>query len=154
MFGLWSGGPLERGQAAEGRTIDEACDALQASGYRLVAASPGDEAVSLDQLDVEGARLAILFGTEKEGLTAAAQARVEGTVRVPMHGFTESFNVSVSAALVLRELTGRLRVADVHWHLDEGERRDLLLHWLGISIKRSEDLVARFLAHRDDKEPA
>jgi tRNA (guanosine-2'-O-)-methyltransferase len=58
-----------------------------------------------------------------------------------MVGFTESFNISVSAALCLYSITTRLRNSDVKWQLTADERDDILLDWLKTSIKDSENIV-------------
>jgi tRNA (guanosine-2'-O-)-methyltransferase len=136
-------------QAAQGRTIDSCCDELESAGYQLVAATPSAEAVTIDELDVSRSRVAVLFGTEMDGLTEAARERCREAVHVPMFGFTESFNISVSAALILRELTRRVRQAGVDWRLDDTEREDLLLRWLRGSINQSEELEARFREQRE-----
>lgn len=138
-------------RAAEGRTVDACCQELQRRGYRLVAATPLAGAASVDDLDVTSAPVAVLFGTELGGLTSAAQARVEEGVHIPMYGFTESFNISVSAALVLRELTRRLRASGADWRLSEEERAELRLAWLRRSIRHCEELEARFLAERGEE---
>ena len=138
-------------RAAEGRTIDACCQELRRRGYRLVAATPLADAVSVDDLDVTRAPVAVLFGTELGGLTPAAQARVEEGVHIPMCGFTESFNISVSAALVLRELSRRLRASGADWRLSQEERAELRLAWLRRSIRHCEELEARFLAERGEE---
>ncbi|MEE2657597.1 MAG: RNA methyltransferase [Candidatus Latescibacterota bacterium] len=128
-----------------GTAIEACCCVLSQGGYRLVAATPGPDAVSLDDLDVDAGPLAVLFGTELGGLTPQALTYVHEKVRIPMFGFTESFNISVSAALVLRELTRRLRRSDVDWRLTESERQELRLRWLRQSVNKSQDLIERFL---------
>ncbi len=143
---------LDRWRTAEGRTIDACCDDLERRGYRLVAATPRPDAVRLEDFDVTAGPVAVMFGTELNGLTAPALARATEAVNVPMYGFTESFNISVSAALILRELSSRLRASDVAWQLDEQGRHDLLLRWLRRSIKGSDDVVARFLAQASSRE--
>ena len=73
--------------------------------------------------------LALLFGTEKEGLTPEALEMADEYVKIPMFGFTESFNVSVSAALSLQVLAHRLRETDIDWQLTEEEKDLLRLDW-------------------------
>jgi tRNA C32,U32 (ribose-2'-O)-methylase TrmJ len=52
-----------------------------------------------------------------QGLTPIALEMSDAFVKIPMYGFTESFNISVSAALSLYHLTEKLRRSDIHWHL-------------------------------------
>jgi tRNA (guanosine-2'-O-)-methyltransferase len=121
--------------------------ALKARGYRLLAASPHGEAAALDAVDVS-ARTAILFGTEELGLTATATAAADGCVRVPMFGFTESFNISVCVALILGWMTRKLRETPIDWHLSEAEKQELRLRWLKQSIRGGEELEKQFRAQR------
>ena len=136
---------LVRWRAAKGRTVDDCCDELARRGYRLAAATARQDAVRLDDFDVTRGPVAVIFGTELNGLTPAALARVTEAVHIPMSGFTESFNISVSAALILRELSARLRASEVGWQLADEERQDLLLRWMRGSINHSDELIERFL---------
>ena len=122
--------------------------ALKARGYRLVAATPHRDECNLDDLGIEEP-LALVFGTEEQGLSDYAMEQADGYVRVPMYGFTESFNISVCAALILRELTGRMRRAAVAWELSEAEKRDLRLRWYRKIVRGSALIEERFLSARN-----
>jgi len=122
--------------------------ALKENGYRLVATTPHEDDCTLDELAVDG-KIALLFGTEDEGLTEGTMATADQFVRIPMYGFTESFNVSVCAALILRELTGRLRKSGLDWGLVDVEKLDLRLEWYRKSVKSVELLEKRFLEERE-----
>ncbi len=124
-----------------------ALSTLKERGYRLVATTPHRDGCSLDDLPVTGP-LALLFGTEELGLSAGALAMVDEHLHIPMYGFTESLNVSVCAALALRELTRTLRASDLPWALDEGERAELRLAWYRRSVRGAELLEQRFFAER------
>jgi tRNA (guanosine-2'-O-)-methyltransferase len=137
---------ITRWRAGEGRHMDDCCDELQRRGYRLVAATPREDAVRLEDFDVTAGPVAVMFGTELNGLTDGALKRATEAVHIPMYGFTESFNISVSAALILRELSARMRAESVAWKLDEEDQKDLLLRWMRRSIKHSDGLIERFLA--------
>ena len=138
---------LIRHRAMDGEDIHTCCRRLRHNGYRLVAATPGHDAVPLGELGVES-RLAILFGTEEDGLSPAALEEADERTTIPMFGFTESFNVSVSAALILREVTGRIRAQDVPWQLTREEELDLKLEWYRRSVRGSDLLEKRFLKER------
>ena len=74
--------------------------------------------------------VALVFGTELTGLTQEAIDHADGYVKVPMYGFTESFNISVCAALSLFCLTERMRSdSNLHWQLSEDEQATLKLYW-------------------------
>ena len=137
---------LQRWRAQEGLTIDDCCDELSRRGYRLVAATPRQDAVRVEDLDVTTGPVAVLFGTELKGLTTKALARATEAVHIPMYGFTESFNISVSAALILRELSAGMRAAEVPWQLGAQQRQQLLLRWMRRSIKHSDRVIDRFRA--------
>jgi len=126
---------------------DAALKTLKESGYRLIAATPHRDDCSLDELAID-APLAVLFGTEELGLSERVLAAADEFVRVPMFGFTESFNISVCAALILRELTGRLRRGDGDWGLTEEEREILRLTWYRRSVRGVEMIERRFREER------
>ncbi len=102
---------------------------LKERNYRLIATSPEPDATSLFDLDLTQP-VAIMFGREKTGLSAEAMEAAEECVTIPMFGFTESFNVSVSVALCLNELVHRLHNSDWEWRLTEEEKEDLRLAWV------------------------
>ena len=142
---------LVRWQAGEGAAIGRCCDALAARGYRLVAATPAAGARSVDDFDPCRGPVAVLFGTELEGLTDEALRRCPERLHIPMVGFTESLNISVSAALVLRELNRRVRRGAADWRLGEKEREELLLRWLRASINGSDEIVARYRRQQESE---
>jgi len=148
---------LVRYRSGEGRDMDACAAALRQAGYRLVAATPeaaasGAGSTPAPELPVERP-LAVVFGTEDEGLTSRALELADERVHVPMYGFTESFNVSVSAALVLRELTGRVRASGCAWGLTDEEKAQLRFQWYRLSIRRCDLILERYLRERDLEAP-
>lgn len=115
---------------------------LQTAGYKIVATSLRPGAVPLPELPLTE-KLVLCFGTEKEGLTNQVHEAADYWLQIPMVGFTQSFNVSVSAALCLYELTGRLRRSPVAWGLTELEKRDLQLEWILKSCNSGRPLLVR-----------
>ncbi len=124
-------------------TYAGAVDDLHRAGYRVVAASVSPDSRPLEALEVT-APLAIALGSEERGFTADELVCVDGEVHVPMVGFTESLNVSVTAALLLRELTGKLRARD-GWRLSVDERDELRLRWLTREGSKGRALTIRKL---------
>lgn len=116
---------------------------LKERGYRLVAATPHGDDTELDDIAVDRP-LAVLFGTEEAGLSQQALEAADEYLRIPMFGFTESFNISVSAALILRELTRRLRDSGAAWELADAERDELRLSWYRQVVRGSELIEERF----------
>lgn len=118
-------------------------DSLRASGYRIVATTPHKNDVLLPDLPIDQP-LALLFGTEETGLSERALEMADEFVKIPQVGFTESFNISVSVALVLYELTQRLWKSEIKWHLGDEEQKILLLTWMQKTLARFPQLVKAF----------
>ena len=113
----------------------EAVSDLQSRGYRIVATTSREDAVPLEDFDVQKGRFALFFGTELTGLTNYMLEQADDFVRIPIHGFTDSFNISVSAAIILHHLTLELHNSSVEWQLGEDERNKIMIQWLKKSIK-------------------
>jgi tRNA (guanosine-2'-O-)-methyltransferase len=125
-----------------GEDNTKAClDNLKSKGYRLVATSPHKDDHTPATLPLNP-KTALLFGTELEGLSSAALAMADDYIRIPMVGFTESLNISVSAAIFLHTLTERLRASGIPWQLKEEEQDEIMLAWLRASIRDAEKLVS------------
>ena len=104
-------------------------DQLRRQGYRIIATLPHENATLITQLDISQPT-ALVFGTELTGLSQEAIDHADGYVKVPMYGFTESFNISVCAALSLFYLTERMRAnPSIHWQLSPLEQITLKLYW-------------------------
>ena len=116
----------------------------------MVAATPRKEATKLDDL-VLSDRVAIMLGTEEAGLSDEALAAVDECVCIPMQGFTESFNVSVCAALMLYQITTGMQSDGVEdFGLSSEEKQELRLRWYRSSIKRAHLLEERYLEQRKE----
>lgn len=115
-------------------TIQECIDDLKNKGYQIIATTPHNDSCMLDEFDVTK-KSAIFFGTEKLGLSEEVMQQADGFLKIPMVGFTESLNISVSAAIVIQDLTNRIRKSDINWQLTEDEVLDKRLDWTRKSIK-------------------
>ena len=124
-------------------TIDDCVTTMKNQGYRIAATSLRPGAVSIYDLPVD-AKVALFFGAEEHGLSAAAHDAADYFVQIPMVGFTQSFNVSVSAALCLSELTHRLRRAELDWQLSDHEKLQLLTRWYLSSVRDGDAIMKRF----------
>ena len=124
--------------------IASAVEFLRKQGYRIVATSPHKEGSTPESFDLERGKAALLFGTELNGLTDRALELADEYIQIPMVGFTESYNISVSAALVLYSLRKRLESSSLEWRINEEEQNELLLHWLRTSIRLSGQIEAKF----------
>lgn len=125
-------------------SVQQCFDRLKLEGYRIVGTSPDKTTSSIHELSID-TKTAIVFGTEKRGMSPFAKENVDEMVHIPMLGFTESFNISVSAALVMNELSHRLRTERKDWGLSEVEKNDLKYEWYQQIVKRSELLINNYL---------
>lgn len=110
---------------------------LKEQGYRIVATTPHEKDCNLEDLPIDKP-LALFFGTELTGISDTVREHADEYVKIPMYGFTESFNISVSAALCLHTLKEKLHKSKVDWHLNDLEKEELLLSWLRNSIHKVE----------------
>ncbi|OFX33879.1 MAG: hypothetical protein A2X08_15260 [Bacteroidetes bacterium GWA2_32_17] len=117
---------------------------LKNNGYRIVAATPQNNTTMLNDLNLTKGKIALLFGTELSGLTDEAISLADEFVKIPMYGFTESFNISVSVAVFLSNIIERLKKSDISWQLSDNEKNFVLLEWLKNSIKSSDEIIERF----------
>ncbi len=118
---------------------------LRAEGYRIIATSPHEHDVNLEDFDLEKGKAAFIFGTERPGLTEIAKNEADEFMKIPMVGFTESLNISVSVAITLHHLTHKLRNhPSINWQLNDQEKQTLLLNWLRTSIKRVDLIEDKF----------
>ena len=118
----------------ENNNTEHAIRSLKKKGYRVIAATPHANDVEVADLDLEKGRLAIMLGTEMTGLSEKALNHADAFVKIPMVGFTESFNISVSAAIILYELNKRLRASDIKWNLKPAENEEIRYHWIKNSV--------------------
>ncbi len=116
---------------------------LRAKGYRLVATSPHAQAWGLEDLPFDRP-LAFLFGNEREGLSPYALEHADAHLRLPMYGFVESYNISVSVAITLAYVVEKLHRQEVPWRLSAEEREEVLLSWYRKVLDRVERLEQAF----------
>lgn len=121
----------------------QAYDALRKAGYRIVATTPHSADCLLPELPIDQP-MALIFGTERDGLSDWAIQHADAWVKIPMYGFTESYNISVSAALTLYDLTDRIRKSAIAWQLTYEEKTDIRLDWIRNSIDQCDLLEERF----------
>lgn len=120
--------------------VKQCIDDLHARGYTVIATLPDEKRTTIMDLPVER-KTAFLFGTELTGLSEEAVRYADGAALIPMYGFTESFNISNSAAIILSHFSERLRHSEVDWKLTPNEREELYFSWLQKSIRNSESLI-------------
>ena len=118
---------------------------LKEKGYRIVATTPHEKDCNLEDLSIDKP-IALFFGTELTGISDTVREHADEYVKIPMYGFTESFNISVSAALCLHTLKEKLHHSEIGWQLNEDEKEELLLKWLRNSIPKVELIEKDYMA--------
>lgn len=118
-------------------------DSLKSQGYQIIATTPHENDCLLEDFDISKPS-ALFFGTERDGLSEEVLQKADGFLKIPMVGFTESLNISVSAAIIIQNLTNRLRQSDINWHLSETEILEKRLSWAKSSIKDIKRIEQRY----------
>ncbi|QED36743.1 RNA methyltransferase [Antarcticibacterium arcticum] len=116
---------------------------LKENGYQIVATIPHGKAVNLADFDISKPS-AIFFGTEKDGLSQEVITAADAFLKIPMMGFTDSLNISVSAAIILQHLTQKIKESNIKWELTENEKNALKYDWLSKTFKNLPELIKRF----------
>lgn len=118
-------------------------DHLRSKGYRIAVTDPAG-GVPIEEMPLDQP-VAIVMGNERHGSSPYALANADMSVTIPMAGFTESMNISVSAAICLQTTLSRLRRSDLPWSLTEGEKESLRLEWYRKAVRNSEVIEREFL---------
>ncbi|MGB3775278.1 MAG: RNA methyltransferase [Leeuwenhoekiella sp.] len=124
-------------------SVSDAILKLKEQGFRIVATSPHKKKHTLDNFSINQPA-ALRFGSEAKGLSDEVLEQADDFIYIPTYGFTESLNISVSAAIIIQELMSRLRKSDISWQLTEKEQIQLKLQWLKKHIKNCDGLIADF----------
>lgn len=124
----------------ENNTVD-CLQSLKSNGYQIVATSVGEDAISLDDFQLSR-KSAFVFGNEHSGVSKEVLEQADVKLKVPMFGFTESYNLSVSAAIILNQSRLQIEKSLINWHLSEPEMEELRLVWYKEIVKNS-DIILR-----------
>ena len=126
------------------KTSLEVYATLRKKGYKIAATSPHTKAYNPFTIPID-TPLALVMGSEKQGLETASLESADYLLQLPMVGFAESFNVSVSAALALQPIMQRLRSSSLNFGLNETEYFKTLSQWLIGSIRQGKKLAEGFV---------
>jgi len=125
------------------KTTKECISDLRKKGYKIIATTPHNDSCLLDDFEIDD-RVALFFGTEKLGLSEEVLSEADGFLKIPMIGFTESLNISVSAAIIIQALTTKLKKSSISWGLTAIEKKEKQLDWTKKSIQSIDAILERY----------
>tara|TARA_B100000902_G_scaffold398800_1_gene466944 strand:+ start:34 stop:717 length:684 start_codon:yes stop_codon:yes gene_type:complete len=134
---------IKRFNQIEHNTIN-AIKNLKSKGYQIVATTPHEDKHDLYDLDISKNKIALFFGSEVNGCSKETLDLADKRIKIPMYGFTESYNISVSVSLCLQHLTYKMRQSNIDWKLSKNQQDKVMLQWLRNTIKSSEELEKEF----------
>ncbi|MBN7812061.1 RNA methyltransferase [Algoriphagus sp. H41] len=136
----------------DGTSVDACFDSLREKGYKIYGTSPAASSLSIYELRPDE-KLALVFGNEHEGISGEVKSKADGLVHIPMLGFTDSFNISVSASIFLYDLVKKAASMDLEgFHLSESEKNQLRLKWYRGVVKKSEIHEKVYFKNRKESE--
>ncbi len=116
---------------------------LQQQDYKVVALTLSEDCIPLEELPVDE-KLALCFGCEETGLSEELENKADYKVQIPIHGFTQSYNVSVSAGICLYYLLNKIKDTEQDWQLNQEEKEMLLIDWLSKSTPAGCSLLEKY----------
>ena len=131
-------------------SVNTCIDDLKSQGYQIVATSPHNQSVALHDFDVTK-KSAFFFGTERDGLSQTVLDTADVSLKIPMYGFTESLNISVSAAIVLQYDVTKLKQSDVDWGLNTDQKNELRILGAKNTIRSVDEIIGRFYLQNPKK---
>jgi tRNA (guanosine-2'-O-)-methyltransferase len=132
-----------------GSAVSDCFSGLRAKGYKIYGTSPEESSISSYDLEPTD-KIALVFGNEHDGISEEVKSNVDGLVHIPMLGFTESFNISVSASILLYELVKKAKGRDIPtYFLSEEEKNTLRMKWFKSIIRRSDLLEKMYFTKLD-----
>ncbi len=124
---------------------------LKEKGYQIIATTPHNDSCLLQDFDVTK-KSAFVFGVESEGVSETVIENADGFLKIPMVGFTESLNISVAAAIILQEVTSKLRNSEVDWRVSDEEKQMLYFNWVKTTIKNVDKIEAYYQQNLKNNE--
>jgi tRNA (guanosine-2'-O-)-methyltransferase len=112
---------------------------LKKEGYQIIGTTPHNNSCMLQEFDITK-KSAFVFGVEAEGISDIVKDNADGFLKIPMVGFTESLNISVAAAIILQDVTTKLRESTINWQLKDQEKKVLYFDWVKKTIKNVDKI--------------
>jgi len=128
---------------SDGNNTEICLDNLREKGYQIIATTPHNDSCLLEDFDISK-KSAFVFGVEAEGVSDEVKESADGFLKIPMVGFTESLNISVAAAIILQDVTTKLRNSTINWQLTKEEKEILYFEWVKKTIKNVGEIEAHY----------
>lgn len=128
-------------------SVEDCIKDLKSKNYQIVATTPHQNDHVLQEFDITK-KSCFFFGRETEGLSQTVLDNADAYLKIPMVGFTESLNISVSAAIILQDVTSKLRKSDVEWQLTAQEQLEKRMDWISKTLKSYDKIVAHYYAQQ------
>ncbi|WBV59986.1 RNA methyltransferase [Chryseobacterium camelliae] len=122
----------------------ESFQKIKDRGYKMVAVSLENNAKFLPEYEISQP-IALVFGTEMEGVSQEILDFADETLAIPMYGFTRSFNVSVAASICLYELKQKLIKSGIDYKLDEEKLLRMKIRWAVNSMRSGDQIFEKYL---------
>lgn len=136
---------LIRHQTKNVNNTETCFNQLREKGYRILVTDPSPDGMSIHEINPADQKLALVFGNELRGTSPYAIEHGDQKIKIPMYGFTESLNISVSAAICLNSLITKLHALGQGIGLTEAEKEIVRLIWYRKVVKRSDIIEREFL---------
>ncbi|MFH4967390.1 RNA methyltransferase [Gaetbulibacter sp. M240] len=124
-------------------SVKDCISQLKTEGYQIIATTPHTNDTVLQDFDVSK-KSCFFFGRETEGLSQEVLDQADTFLKIPMAGFTESLNISVSAAIILQHVTSKLKQSNISWQLSPEEQDALRFTWIKKTIKKFDTIVENY----------
>ena len=138
---------INRNKQEKNNTI-QTIQYLKSKGYQIIATTPHNTDCDLYDININQGKIALFFGSEVKGCSKEMLEIADKKIKIPIYGFTESYNISVSVALCLQHLTYNMRQSNVKWQLPISQAEQVLTQWLTNSIKSGEKIKEDYLKRR------
>ena len=125
------------------QSTKDAIKTIKSQGYQIVATTPHQKDSNLADFDISK-KSCFFFGRETEGLSNEVLNNADCFLKIPMVGFTESLNISVSAAIILQDITQKLRTSNLDWQLTHDEKLEKRFDWCKKTIKSFNSILERY----------
>ena len=128
---------------SDGNNTQICIDNLRDKGYQIIATTPHNDSCLLQDFDISK-KTAFVLGAEAEGVSDTIKTQADGFLKIPMVGFTESLNISVAAAIILQDVTTKLRNSNLDWQLSTKDKEILYFDWVKKTIKNVDKIEKHY----------